>query len=454
MAVYSFQCAVGVELTPKGDTVLPARWLATGSLLKERFELDRNDDDLSNAVLAHRSAVKSSRMDNSDVDYLETLNSLGSILLFSFDHTKDLNDVSEPVTTFREMVGRTPDKDSNLPRYLNNFGEALRRRFRQRQAEEDLSEAISSLEKALEISSDTDEQRPAFLTNLGLLFHAHFTLENDTKKSQMPELHNDPELTFQVQSRIKSSAHPPDTDNPSLNKAINLHRLAIRLSPDQHPTLHNYLNNLALALQSRFELYGDSADLSEALSAILRAIDITPKGDRFLPALLDKLGELLWEKFEPDAAPDDLSKMISTYRYAIDLTPSDNVNDLCQRCSNLGNALMASFYRSGDIGESSKAIILFRKLVSVATLDEHLDLPRHLNNLGESLRRRFELGRFLPDLSEAISSLQQVLKRSRGFISGHFISKEGSGSRLSYLRSSRVPIEQSWPILAPPFQNK
>lgn len=408
MAIYSFQCAV--ELTPEGDTVLPARWIALGSLLKQRFELGGKEDDLSKAVSAHRSAVKSSQMDDLDFDYLETLNSLGSILLFSFDHTKDLNDVSEAVTTFREMVGRTPDKDFNLPRYLNNLGEALRRRFRQRQAEEDLSEAISSLEKALEISSDADEQRPAFLTNLGLSFHAHFTLKNDTKKSQMPELHNDLELMFQVQSRVKIGAQPPDTDNPSLNKAINLHRMAIRLSPDQHPALHDYLNNLAIALQSRFELYGDSADLSEALSAILRAIDITPKGDRFLPALLDKLGELLWEKFERDAGPDDLSKVISTYRYAIDLTPSDNVNGLCERRSNLGNALMASFYRSGDIGESSEAIILFRKLVSVATLDEHLDLPRHLNNLGESLRRRFQLGRFLPDLSEAISSLQQAVE--------------------------------------------
>jgi tetratricopeptide (TPR) repeat protein len=296
MAIYSFQCAV--ELTPEGDTVLPARWIALGSLLKQRFELDGKEEDLSKAVSAHRSAVKSSQMDDSVVDYIETLNSLGSILLFSFDHTKDLDDVSEAVTTFREIVGRTSDKGSDLPRYLNNLGEALRRRFRQCQAEEDLSEAISSLEKALEISSDADELRPAFLTNLGLAFWAHFSLENDTKKSQVPELH-DLGSVYQVQSRVKSSAQPPETDNPSLNKAINLHRMAVQLSPDQHPALHDFLNNLTVALHSRFKLYGASEDLSEALSAILRAIDIIPKGDKFLPVLqycrCSKMGTVLRE---------------------------------------------------------------------------------------------------------------------------------------------------------------
>ena len=405
MAIFSFQCAV--ELTPERDIVLPARWIALGSLLKQRFELNRNEDDLSKAVSAHRSAVKISQSD--DIDYFETLNSLGAILLFSFDHTKALDDVSEAVITFREIVDHTPKEDPNLPRYLNNLGESLRCRFQQRQAQEDLSEAISSFEKALEISSDTDENRPAFLTNLGLAFKAHFSLENDAEKSPISELDNGLgfRFAFQVQSRIKPSTQPPD--NSSLNKAIECHRMAVKLSPDQHPPLHDFLSNLTAALHSRFKIYGDEADLTEALSAIQHAIDITPKGARLLSVRLDKLEELLWEQFERNANPDDLSKVISTCRRAINLTPSDNLNDLCRRRSNLGNSLMASFDRSGDLGESSTAIMLFRKVVNDATLHEYLDLPCHLNNLGEALRRQFEHGGLLADLSEAISSLQKAV---------------------------------------------
>ena len=316
--------------------------------------------------------------------------------------------------TFREIVGRTPttNRDPNLPHYLSNLGESLRRRFQQRQAREDLSKAISSFERALEISSDTDENRPAFFTNLGLAFKAHFSLENDTKISPTLELGNGhaSRFGFQVQSRVKESAQPSDTYNPSLNKSIDCHRMAIKLSPDQHPALHDYLSNLAAALHSRFELYGDEAELTEALSTIQRSIDITPKGDRLLLVSLVKLEELLWERFERDSSPDDLSKVISTCQFLIDLTPSDNLKDLCLRRSNLGNALMASFDRSGDLGESSTAIMLYRKVIRDATLQEHVDLPNLLNNLGESLRRQFVHRGFLPDLSEAISSLQKAVE--------------------------------------------
>ena len=410
MAISSFQCAV--ELSSEGDINLPVRWITVGTLLKKRFELNRNEDDLMKAISAHRSAAKSSQID--DVGCLETLNYLGLILLFSFDHTRNLNDVSEAVMTFREIVSRTPtpNTDPNLPRYLSNLGESLRRRFQQCQAREDLSEAISSFERALEISSDSDENRPAFFTNLGLSFKALFSLENDTKKPPTLELGNGHGFGFgfQVQSHVKRSAQLPDTYNPSLNKAIDCHRMAIKLSPDQNPALHDYLSNLAAALHSRFELYGDSADLTEAISVFQRAIDMTPKGDRLLLARLNELEVLLWERFERDSSPDDLSKLISTCRFAIDLTPSDNLKDLCRRRSNLGNALMASFDRSGDLDESSTAIMLYRKVISDATLHEYLDLPHHLNNLGESLRRQFVHRGFLADLSEAISSLQKAVE--------------------------------------------
>ena len=248
MAIFSLQCAV--ELTPEGDIVLPTRWITLGSLLKQQFELNRNEDDLCKAVSAHRSAVKSSEID--DDDYLETLNDLGLILLFSFDHTKNLNDVSEAVMTFREIVDRTPipKKNPNLPRYLSNLGESLRRRFEQRQAREDLSEAISSFEKALEISSDTDENRPAFLTNLGLAFKAHFSLENDMPTSELVNGFGF-RFAFQFQSRVKRGAQPLDTDNSWLNKAVDCHRMAVKLSPDQHPALHNYLSNLSAALDRK-----------------------------------------------------------------------------------------------------------------------------------------------------------------------------------------------------------
>jgi TPR repeat protein len=68
-------------------------------------------------------------------------------------------------------------------------------------------------------------------------------------------------LANAVQMRFEQRGDPRD-----MNEAIDFYREALALCSPSHPTRYRSLSNLGNALQKRFEKSGDPADIEEAIN--------------------------------------------------------------------------------------------------------------------------------------------------------------------------------------------
>ncbi|KAI0083823.1 hypothetical protein BDY19DRAFT_998220 [Irpex rosettiformis] len=102
------------------------------------------------------------------------------------------------------------------------------------------------------------------------------------------------------------------------------------------------LDNLSIALQTRYKATGDLADLQEAIMLGTRILERTPDEDPAKPA----------------------------------------------RMSNLDSAVLSRFDRLGNVTDLHTVVALKTRAVSPLS-DDDPDLPFHLNNLGYALQLRF-----------------------------------------------------------------
>ncbi|KAG5649365.1 hypothetical protein H0H81_004276 [Sphagnurus paluster] len=130
------------------------------------------------------------------------------------------------------------------------------------------------------------------------------------------------------------------------------------------------LNNLANALQTRFEQWGASNNLDEAISS------------------LNNLALALQTRFEQQGASNDLDEAISLHREVLLLRAAPHPGR-SMSLNNLALALQTHFEQRSASNDLDEAI------------------PLHY--LAIALRIRFDQGHLLPDLTEAISLHKQLL---------------------------------------------
>jgi tetratricopeptide (TPR) repeat protein len=140
-----------------------------------------------------------------------------------------------------------------------------------------------------------------------------------------------------------------------LNRAIATNELAVESTPDGHPDLSTYLNNLGLALRGRFLRTRSMEDLDRAIAIIEQAVELTPNGHPDLAAHLNNLGIALHSRFERTESKEDLNRAIVINEQAVELTP-DGHPDLAGRLDSMGNALQSRFERTGSKDDLDRAI--------------------------------------------------------------------------------------------------
>ena len=111
-----------------------------------------------------------------------------------------------------------------------------------------------------------------------------------------------------------------------LDRALELWRQAVKLTPPDSPKLPGYLNNLGAGLSGRYERAGRLEDLEEAIGVYRRAVELTPVGSPDMPGYLNNLGTGLSGRYERAGRPEDLEEAIGVYRRAVKLTPADSPN--------------------------------------------------------------------------------------------------------------------------------
>ncbi|KAI0027696.1 hypothetical protein K488DRAFT_60659, partial [Vararia minispora EC-137] len=403
-----------VSLTPDGHPDKPSRLNNLGNALQTRFSRLGGLDDLESAIVVKREAVDLTP--DSHPDKPACLNNLGNALETRFSHLGSLDDLESAIVFRREAVDLTPDGHPDKPGRLINLGFTLQIRFRQSRNPEDLEKytctsrfvqrrtiirgALTNLPQAWRLATDGTSLLEQAMTTLepGILNAAISCLQNsvDLTPNGHPEkpayLNN---LGIALQTRFDRLGSLDD-----LESGIVVNRKAVDLTPDGHPDKPGRLNNLGNALQAHFSRLGSLDDLEEAHVRRREAVDLTPDGHPDKPGYLNNLGNALEARFGRLGSLDDLESAIVVKRKAVDLTP-DGHPEKPACLNNLGNALEARFERLGGLDDLESAIVVKHKAVDL-TPDGHPDKPSRLNNLGNALEARFDRLGCLDDLESAI----------------------------------------------------
>lgn len=186
--------------------------------------------------------------------------------------------------------------------------------------------------------------------------------------------------------------------------AADLWQRIVDAIPATDPEMPKMLANLAAALQARFELIGDLADLDAAIEAERTALSAHGLGQDERPILLNNLGIGLRNRFERTGVEADLTGAISAGRMAFDTVPADDSTRI-GIMNELQRSLLAKLSVSDRLADLDVVIGGFRDLVK-AGLGDSIDQAIRQLSLGTALLQRFFHTDSLSDLDAAVTSLE------------------------------------------------
>ncbi|AEO64268.1 907a84fc-40af-4c23-8109-9cb006c013ad [Thermothielavioides terrestris] len=192
-----------------------------------------------------------------------------------------------------------------------------------------------------------------------------------------------------------------------IDVAIRASRLALSMTPGDHPDRVGFLNKHGGFLEARYGRKGQMTDLEEGIDVARQAVESAPEGHPERPACFNNLGTKLYERYERTGQTTDLEEAIDAARQAVKLTPKDHrEREAC--LNNLGNYLLRRYERTGERSDLNEAIEVARQAVQLAP-NRHPNRAVCLNNLGAMLARRYEWTDQIADLDEAIEVARQAL---------------------------------------------
>ncbi|KIJ90397.1 hypothetical protein K443DRAFT_549293, partial [Laccaria amethystina LaAM-08-1] len=252
-----------------------------------------------------------------------------------------------------------------------------------------LGVAYRRLQEQSQSNRDLDEEITAF----------RHGLEPGPHPDRSTSLNN---LANALQDRFERRGAPNDLD-----EAMSLHREALLLRPAPHPDRSTSLNNLANALRTCFERRGASDDLDAAMTLHREALLLRPAPHPHRSRPLNNLAATLQTRFEHRGDSNDLDEAISLHREALLLWPAPHP-DRSASLYNLAAALKIRFSQGGVSNDLDEVISLHREALLLRP-EPHSNRSASLNNLANALQTRFEQRGASNDLSEAISFHREAL---------------------------------------------
>jgi tetratricopeptide (TPR) repeat protein len=141
-----------------------------------------------------------------------------------------------------------------------------------------------------------------------------------------------------------------------LEEAISVARQAVNATPEDHHHRPDWLNNLGINLQGRYERTGAMGDLEEAIGVTRQAVNAIPEDHTDRQACLNTLGIVLRLRYQQTGAMGDLEEAISVARQAVNAIP-ENHPDRPACLINLGKGLLGRYQQTGEMGDLDNASI-------------------------------------------------------------------------------------------------
>ncbi|KAF7980733.1 hypothetical protein HWV62_36747 [Athelia sp. TMB] len=193
-----------------------------------------------------------------------------------------------------------------------------------------------------------------------------------------------------------------------IDRAIDHYKMAFDLTFPGNSYRSVSLNNLGLALSSRFDQLGRIADLEQAIIYYHGALELTPGGHPNRSMSLNNLGLALSTRFDHLRQIADLEQAIIYYHGALELHPVSHP-DRSMSFNNLANVLSTRFEQLGQIADLHQAIIYYHGALELRPAG-HPNRSNSLNNLATELSTRFDQLGQIADLEQAIIYYRSALE--------------------------------------------
>ncbi|GAB3003023.1 CHAT domain-containing protein [Saccharothrix stipae] len=368
-----------LEEADREDATSPRRTTllgSVGSLLYYRFTETGAAEDLDEAISTTGESVRG--VDAGNPEHLPLLLNFVTMSLARYDRTTDRVDLDRAIDTGRQAAAIAPIGDPKRGQCLLELARALRRRSASADNHADLDDAIETHRLNLATLSGTDPIRASVY---GMLI-------ND----------------LLVRSELGSN----DND---LHRAVQVGQEAVGSLTDSVQRAMTG-NNLALALNKRFDRFGALDDLTSAID-LFRSAAVALAGNG---RVLYNLSYALIRRFERFADEADIHEAVTVGRAAVHSSDGDSTRTEFLR--NLGNALMHRFSLSGGIEDVNEAILALRQAIDgLRSTAPALARAKYLGDLASALRDRFDrtgdrLARTgeTTDLDEAIDALRDAVR--------------------------------------------
>jgi hypothetical protein len=186
-----------------------------------------------------------------------------------------------------------------------------------------------------------------------------------------------------------------------------LHREALALRPAGHPNRGSSCNNLASALQARYQVTGGSDLLDETIKLHREALALRPDGHPLRSTSCSNLANTLRSRYQVTGGSDFLDEVIALEREALALQPGEHPSR-AMSCSNLADTLRERYRVTGSSDLLDEAIMLNRKALALRP-GENFERSQSCHNLANALLERYQVTGSSDLLDEVIMLQRQGL---------------------------------------------
>lgn len=271
-----------------------------------------------------------------------------------------------------------------------------------------------------ELLTGQGEDEDEVLSKLAL-FHCMRFSENDDK-NELDAAQENAELGLQKMrqghpkhaerlhnlGKILGDQYRQTSQMKTLEKAIRVRQLAVKLNSDEDPNQISRLISLSECLVTRYEATHDMRDLDEAIRVAELAESVARDGHPNQFMALNGLATKLGHRYRRTGQVQDLEKAISLGKRSVDLVPDNHPTQAACLC-NLGNSYEDRYIRTQQMEDLDEAIRV-TELALKLTPGVKASLLPCLNGLGTKLVLRYNLTGQRRDLDVAIATSEHAAK--------------------------------------------
>lgn len=340
---------------------------------------------------------------------------LGSIMLDSFEITKNMSDLDEGILALKEAQILEPEDEGDQLLLWMDLAAAMDLKYGVTGLVSDLEEAIDFGKRAAKITPKEHQQRPDIYASLIARYGKRYHITGSVA---------------------------------DLEEAVEIGTKELETTPKDHPFRGRLLHNTGSRFFDQYESSGNVAYLDKALHYTRQAAEFIPKGDKDWVIAASSFAAGLDAQYRRTAAMADLEEAIEIFTevlqvsqgtmmerieyshnlaldYRLKYIRTDKTGDL-EKATELASFVVAASQdhpnrgaflsslahilreRSGELHYLEESIKMSRMAVDI-TPAKHTARFNRLDNLADSLREKHIETNSLNDLDEAIQRSEEAL---------------------------------------------